>query len=241
MALMRKKNRPTGEIPTSSMADIAFLLLVFFLVTTVFDEERGAPIRGTFLIDKDGGLRVVASTSEDARILDLLELQNDAGPGFDCCREGRAVFDVGTDAANERWPKFTAAANSLGYGSTYAVPLRLRATVVGAMTLFCEQTTRLPDEGRAVAQALADIATIGLLQEQAIRRSDVLATQLQVALDSRVLIEQAKGVLFATSGVEVTDAFQLMRAYSRRNNLPVTSVARRVVDRMLTAHEMSVP
>ena len=123
----------------------------------------------------------------------------------------------------------------------HAIPLRLRDSVVGAMNLFCMSASRLSEEDVALGQALADIATIGLLQERAVRQSGLIAEQLQTALNSRILVEQAKGVLLASAGIDVGQAFQLMRDYSRRNNQPVKTVAQSVINRVLTVDQLRRP
>ena len=134
-----------------------------------------------------------------------------------------------------------AAAAEVGYQSTHAIPLRLRDSVVGAMNLFCVGTSTLGDEEVALGRALADIATIGLLQERAVRQSGLIAEQLQTARNSRILIEQAKGVLLASAGIDVDQAFQLMRGYSRRTNQPLKTVAGSVLDRVLTVDHLRNP
>ena len=202
-------------------------------------ELLDADAAGVILIDARGVLHVVASTSDRAQLLELLELQNDEGPCLECLETGRAVVNVGTEQARSRWPRFSSALAEVGFQSAHAIPLRLRDSVVGAMNLFCVTDSRLSDDDLALGQALADIATIGLLQERAVRQSGLIAEQLQTALDNRVLIEQAKGVLMASAGVDVDVAFQMMRGYSRRNNLPVKDVARRVVDRSLTGDQLT--
>ena len=127
----------------------------------------------------------------------------------------------------------------MGYQSAHAIPLRLRDSVIGAMNLFSVGRRRVsPMTTSPSAQALADIATIGLLQERAVRQSGLIAEQLQTALNSRIVIEQAKGVLLASAGVDVEDAFRLMRAYSRSHHQPVKVVARRVIDRELAIDDL---
>lgn len=197
-----------------------------------------ADAAGVILLDPHGVMHVVASTSDQAQLLELLELQNEEGPCLDCLATGRAVVNVGLAEAQERWPAFTRALADGGFQSAHAIPLRLRDSVVGAMNLFCTTESRLSDDDVAVGQALADIATIGLLQERAVRQSGLIAEQLQAALDNRVLIEQAKGSLMASAGLDVDQAFQLMRAYSRRNNVSVRETARRVAERSLSVDQL---
>lgn len=201
-------------------------------------ELLGADSAGVIVDNLRGGLHVVASTSDRAELLELFELQNDEGPCLDCFNTGRAVVNVSLAEAHERWPRFSVAASRQGYQSAHALPLRLRDSVVGAMNLFCADTRALSAEDVTLGQALADVATIGLLQERAVRESGLLAEQLQTALNSRIMIEQAKGALLASSGISVDRAFNLMRDYSRRNNLPVRVVAGRVLDRDLGAADL---
>jgi len=200
-----------------------------------------ADAAGVVLNDQRGSLHVVASTSDHAQVLELFELQNDEGHCLECFNSGNAVVNVGLSEASSRWPRFSAAAAEVGYQSTHAIPLRVRDSVVGAMNLFCVGATTLSDEEVALGRALADIATIGLLQERAVRQSGLIAEQLQTALNSRILIEQAKGVLLASAGIDVDQAFQLMRGYSRRTNQPLKIVARSVLDRVLTVDHLRTP
>jgi transcriptional regulator with GAF, ATPase, and Fis domain len=199
-----------------------------------------ADAAGVILTDLRGHLHVVASTSDEAQLLELLELQNDAGPCLDCFATGRSVVNLGLTEAESRWPEFSRAAALAGFRSTHALPLRLRDTVVGAMNLFCRREVQLGEDDITLGQALADVATIGLLQERAVRESELLAEQLQGALNSRILVEQAKGVLLASAGLEVDQAFQLMRRYSRHHNRRLNDVAQDVVDRVLGAGDLTV-
>jgi transcriptional regulator with GAF, ATPase, and Fis domain len=201
-------------------------------------EVLDADAAGVIIKDPRGGLHVVASTSDEAELLELFELQNDEGPCLACLTSGRPVVNVAIDEAHAKWPRFSAAASGVGYHSAHALPLRLRDTVVGAMNLFRVGTAPLSSEAVTLGQALADIATIGLLQERAVRESGLLAQQLQTALNSRVTIEQAKGVLLASGDIKVDRAFELMRAYSRRNNTPLRTVALRVVQRELSVEDL---
>lgn len=204
-------------------------------------ELLNADAAGVILTDARGVLHVVASTSDRAQLLELLELQNDEGPCLDCLQTAHVVVNVAEAEARERWPRFSAALAEVGFASAHAIPLRLRDSVVGAMNLFCTVDSHLSEDDVAVGQALADIATIGLLQERAIRQSGLIATQLQTALDNRVLIEQAKGVLMASANIDVEQAFRLLREHSRRNNHAVKDVARKVVDRSLGIEDLRRP
>lgn len=195
---------------------------------------------GVILSDLHGHLQVVASTSTDARALELFELHSDEGPCLDCFTSGQAVANVEAAEATQRWPRFSAAFTQAGYQSAHAVPLRLRNQVIGAMNLFCIDQMTLNDDDLALAQALADVATIGLLQERAVHESDLLAEQLQTALNSRILIEQAKGVLRGLSSVSVDEAFRLLREHSRRHQMPLRDVAAQVIDGTITLADLAV-
>jgi GAF domain-containing protein len=193
-------------------------------------ELMNADAAGVILSDQHGQLHVVASTSNRAQVLELFELQRAEGPCLDCFRTGRVVANVDLADAETRWPQFSAASVAAGYRSTHAIPLRLRDNVIGAMNLFCVDHSTLSADDLELGQALADVATIGLLQERAVRESELIAEQLQTALNSRVLIEQSKGVLFARAGIGVDEAFRLMRDYSRRHNRLLKDVAAGVID-----------
>ena len=188
---------------------------------------------GLMLDDQRGTLQVVAYTDESARLLELFELQKQEGPCLDCFASGQVIANVDLSDAGTRWPVFAATARGVGFTVSHALPLRLRRQIVGALNLFTVAPVLLTDEQLAVVQGLADIATIGLLHERAIRDQVVLAEQLQAALHSRIIIEQAKGALSARAGTSVSEAFRLMRAYARRTGAPLTTVAEAVVARQL--------
>jgi transcriptional regulator with GAF, ATPase, and Fis domain len=184
---------------------------------------------GLMLDDQRGTLQAVAYTDESARLLELFELQRKEGPCLDCFATGRVIANIDLATASDRWPVFTEAARDLGFASCHALPLRLRHQVIGALNLFTIGTERLSDDQLAVAQGMADIATIGLLHERTVHDQVVLSEQLQTALHSRILIEQAKGVLSAHAGTSVEEAFRLMRTHARRTGKSLTSVADGVV------------
>jgi len=190
---------------------------------------------GLMLDDQRGALQVVAYTDESARLLELFELQKAEGPCLDCFATGRAITNVDLLDAASRWPVFAEAARGVGFTVSHALPMRLRQQVVGALNLFTVAPVRLSDDHLAVVQGLADIATIGLLHERAVRDQVILAEQLQTALHSRIVIEQAKGVLSAENGSSVGEAFRVMRSHARRTGEPLTAVAEAVVGRELGA------
>ena len=181
---------------------------------------------GLMLADDHGVLHVMASSDDQAELLELFELQQNEGPCPECFRTGVPVVNV--DLAD--WPDFASAAAAGGYVSAHALPLRLRGQVIGAMNLFRSNPTPLTEEDAALGQALADMATIGLLHERELRGQQELAGQLQHALDSRVVIEQAKGMLAERAGVSLPDAFTAMRSYARGRGCGLTSVANSVLD-----------
>ncbi len=189
----------------------------------------GVSAAGLLLTDGQETLQVVAASSERTRLLELFQLQADEGPCLDCFRTGAQV-SVTDLASTDRWPRFTAAAAEVGYRAVHALPMRLRTEVIGALNLFDTRVGPLDPQTLSVGQALADVATIGLLQQRTIRRSDVLIEQLQTALNSRVLIEQAKGVLAERLHIDVAEAFRMLRNEARASNRPLSDLAQAITD-----------
>lgn len=182
------------------------------------------------LSDAESNLRVVATTDERTEWMELLQLHAEQGPCLDCYRSGRAVSVVDLADAARRWPRFVAAlAERADYGSVHAVPLRLRGRAIGTLNLFHQQARALPETDLALGQALADVATIGILSERTVRHGEEISEQLQTALNSRIIIEQAKGVLARRGDLGTDDAFDRLRRYARRNHLRLADVARNVV------------
>jgi GAF domain-containing protein len=184
-----------------------------------------ASAAGVMLADARGDLRVAAASNEAAGLLDLFQLQNDEGPCLDCYRTGRPVTATDLTAAAKQWPQFAAAATRCGFRTVHALPMRLRDQVIGALNLFRVPPGPIDPAVLRLGQALADVATIGLLHERNVRRSDLIAEQLQGALNSRVIIEQATGKLGERLGVEMGDAFVMLRDYARNSNQRLTDVA----------------
>lgn len=189
---------------------------------------------GILLADEDGRLRVMAASQEPIHFLELLQLQNHEGPCFDCYHSGRPVRADDLADENDRWPRFVPAAAAAGVHSVLALPLRLRADVLGAMGLFREHHDGVARDDETVGQALADVATIGLLQQRGLHSAQTTSQQLRHALDSRIAIEQAKGMLAERLDVEVGDAFTIMRDFARYNNRRLSEVAHAVIDGELT-------
>jgi GAF domain-containing protein len=188
---------------------------------------------GLMLLDAVGHLQLVASTSEEASLVEVMQLNAGAGPCVECFTTGKPVTVADIDQLAGKWPEFRAGALKQGFRSVHAAPMRLRGQVLGALNLFGTSVGELGEADIAVAQALADVATIGLLQERSIRQSGVVAEQLQHALNSRILIEQAKGVISESAGMTMDDAFAAMRRHARDHNLTLTAVATAVIDRTL--------
>src|SRR6201985_290543 len=175
----------------------------------------GVDAAGLMLADQRGSLRVVASSTEQARLVALFQVQHDQGPCLECFQSGSPVYAADLASAAQRWPMLAPAVAGAGFAATQALPMRLRDDVIGAMNLFMRTPRRLDEAGLRVGRALADVATIGLLQERNLRHQEVLAEQLRGALNSRVTIEQAKGVLAERLGLDMEGAFNLLRGQAR--------------------------
>jgi GAF domain-containing protein len=185
---------------------------------------------GILLVDQRGRLSLVAASTEQAKLLELFQLQDEEGPCLDCFSTGEAVICGDLSEAPQRWPRFTAAARERGFSAVHALPIRLRQQTLGAMNLFRSTPGTVDEDLIAVAQALADVVTISILQERAMRESTVVVEQLQEALKSRILIEQAKGILAERAKIDVADAFNVMRAFARSGNRKLVDVAAAVID-----------
>ena len=190
----------------------------------------GVSAAGLLLADQRDALQVVAASTERTRLLELLQLQTDQGPCPECFHTGAPVAVPDLTAAADRWPAFVAEARRIGFASVYAAPMRLRTEIIGALNFFDTREGPLPDDTIRLGQALADVATIGLLQARAINRRDILTEQLQAALNSRILIEQAKGVLAERRHLDMEQAFTLLRTEARNTNRRLSELARAVVD-----------
>jgi GAF domain-containing protein len=171
--------------------------LIEFLQTVISHaaELTDAHAAGLLLADHRGRLQLMAASDERAEMVELFQVQAMEGPCQDCYGQGIAVVNADLREASGRWPQFAPLAVEAGYRSVHAFPLRLRHEVIGALNMFGTDAGQLNPDDMRVIQALADVATIGLLQERAIRRAEILAEQLQAALNSRIVIEQAKGAL----------------------------------------------
>jgi hypothetical protein len=185
---------------------------------------------GILLGDPSGGLHVFASSSEQSRLLELLQVEADVGPCLEAYRSGQPVLVENLVADAARWPAFAERADEYGFRSLVALPLRLRNERVGALNLFLEGTGPMTSADVAVGQALADVATIGILHQRILTRSELVNQQLQTALNTRLIIEQAKGVLAERGTIDMDRAFNLLRGHARRTNRRLADLARAVVD-----------
>jgi GAF domain-containing protein len=192
-----------------------------------------ADAAGILLLNQDRVLELVASSNEASRLMEVFQLESHSGPCVDAVQTGDPVLITSLDALRQRWPAFGAAVEGVGYSSVYAFPMRLRSETIGALNVFNSGESTLSAFDQRLAQALADIGTIGILQHRALARSSDLADQLQLALNTRISIEQAKGVVAEFGGVEMGDAFLAIRGYARERRLKLSDVARSLVSREL--------
>jgi transcriptional regulator with GAF, ATPase, and Fis domain len=185
---------------------------------------------GLLLADLRGGLQVLASTSEQTRMLELLQIQSDAGPCLQAYRTGQQVLVDDLRPTAGQWPEFESRAREEGFGAVIAIPLRLRTERIGALNLFRVQRGTMADSDLLVAQALADVATIGILHQRVLTRGALVNSQLQIALNSRIVIEQAKGVLAERLGLDMEQAFVHLRTTARETNRHLGDTARSVIE-----------
>lgn len=216
----------------SLVADFDVVDVLDQLVRACVD-TLGTTAAGLLLSDQRGHLTVMASSAESSRLLEVFQLQNDEGPCLECVRTCQSITVPDLTSASARWPNFVPVALESGFRSVHALPMRLREHTIGALNLFQSGDSSLTNDELRVAQALADTATIGILQQRALQSSNLLAEQLQSALNSRVAIEQAKGVLAATAGLDMETAFQALRSYARNHNTRMSDLARDVATRAI--------
>jgi hypothetical protein len=190
----------------------------------------GSSAAGVMLASPGADLRLVASSSEVMRVVELFELQSQEGPCLEAFRTGERVEHEDLLAGSGRWPRFAAVAVEAGFRSATALPLRLRDMTIGALNLFSVEPTPMAEADVLVARAFADLATIGILQQRAAAEFQRVNEQLTTALTSRIVIEQAKGVVFERAGIDMAEAFARLRAYARSNNLRLTDVAQAAID-----------
>jgi GAF domain-containing protein len=201
----------------------------------------GVSAAGVMLASPKGSLALVASSSEAMRLLELFELQAQEGPCLDAFHTGQPVGHENLQAGSGRWPLFSAAALQAGFGSALALPLRLREATLGALNLLSITRTPMEEADVIVARAFADLATLSIVQHRAATEAQRLNEQLSAALTSRVVIEQAKGVISERTGVDLAEAFSRLRAYARNHNLRLTDIAEAAIDGTLDPHAWAPP
>ena len=255
--MIQPEERPTSADRTSdreaaitrAFVELADTLVDDYDVIDLLDRLAGHCVTllavdsaGIMLADADSTLRVVATTDERSEWMELLQLQADEGPCLECFQRAEPISVVDLTEASQRWPRFVAALTRRGsYGSVHALPLRLRKQAVGTLTLYHRDPGPLPEPDLALGQALADVATIGILSERAVRRGAEVTAELQAALNSRIVIEQAKGVLAQRGELSMDSAFDRLRRYARRHRLALVAVARQVVVGGLADHVLTDP
>jgi GAF domain-containing protein len=195
----------------------------------VFDVDAA----GLMLVSPDGELRVLASSSDAMRVLELFEVQANEGPCVDCYRSGEPSVNLKLERFDGRWPRFAPRALEAGFRSVHALPMRLRHQTIGALNMFRVDEGQMSETDVVAAQALADVATIAILQARAASNAEALNEQLRRALNSRIVIEQAKGVVAEAAGLDMERAFIRLRGHARNHNLRLSDVARAVSDKAL--------
>ncbi len=201
----------------------------------------GVTAAGVMLVAPAGDLRLAASSSEEMRVVELFEIQTDEGPCLDSYRSGQPIVNVDLMTVDGRWPRFAPVAIQAGFRSVHALPMRLRGTILGAVNLFNADTGAMAEIDLLAVKALADMATIAIVQHRAAMEAQVLNEHLQNALNDRLLIEQAKGVLAERTGVDIEQGFSTMRNHARNHNLKLVDVARHIIDGTLDAGSLDPP
>ena len=201
----------------------------------------GVSAAGVMLASPSGSLGLVASSSEAMRLLELFELQAQEGPCLDAFRTGEPVGQENLQAGTGRWPLFAAAAEEAGFASALALPLRLRELTLGALNLLFATRDPMAEADVIVARGFADLAALSITQHRTSAEAQRLNEQLSAALTSRVVIEQAKGVISERAGVDLAEAFSRLRAFSRNGNLRLTEVAQAAIDGTLDSRAWASP
>jgi GAF domain-containing protein len=196
---------------------------------------------GVMLRAPSGELQYVASSSDSVRILELFQIQAGEGPCVECVRSGLPVINHELKDNNDRWPRFSPRAMDLGFYSVHCLPMRLRGKTIGALNLFRTETGLLNDDDVTLTQGLADVATIAILQHQTIQNASILNSQLTVALNSRIVIEQSKGMIAQSLNCDMDHAFARLRAHARNHNIGLTDLAITVVNGAFSPKDLDAP
>jgi GAF domain-containing protein len=224
-----------------TLVDHFDIVELFTLLTNRCVEMLDVSAAGLMVASPEGDLRVMASSSEAMRLLELFELQAEEGPCLDCYRTGEPVVNQELSEVDKRWPRFAPRALAAGFRTTDSVPMRLRGKVIGALNLFADKPRGIAESDIVAAQAFADVATIAILQHRASVDAQILSEQLSHALNSRILIEQAKGMLSERANLNMDEAFSRLRDYARRHNMLLAAVAQDFIDGTVTIDSLNAP
>jgi transcriptional regulator with GAF, ATPase, and Fis domain len=208
------------------------------LLATRYAELVGDIEMGILLNDHTGGLHEAYASTERMQVLQSFEIGYLDGPAIDCALSGMATVNLRLEDTDEMWPRVVPLARSMGYRTLHVLPLRLRDQTIGTIELCDVDDRVVPAATLELGQALADSVTIGILHDRAVCRYVALSEQLQTALNTRVLIEQAKGVMSERLGVDMDEAFALLRCFARSHNLVLTSAAQAAIDGAITSAEL---
>jgi GAF domain-containing protein len=198
----------------------------------------GASAAAILLVNRDRSLEVVASSNEASRLMEVFQLESHSGPCVEAIRTGEPVAVTDLGQIRSIWPAFGTAVEDVGFTAVYALPMRLRTQMIGALNIFNSTQSPLSDFDQRLAQALADVATIGILQQRSLSRASTLAEQLQLALNSRITVEQAKGVIAEYGGVDMGSAFEAIRGFARERRVKLSIVAEELTTRQLDPAEV---
>ncbi len=233
---------PNQELLVRTLVEMADSLVADFDVVDLLTllSERcvqtlDVATAGVMLATPAGNLAVVASSSDGMRTLELFQLQSDEGPCVDCFQTRQPVVNIQLGEAAGRWPKFAPHALAAGFQSVHSLPMRLRGATIGALNMFRKEKGTLGGDDVTAAQALADVATIAILQHQAALDAQRLNQQLSGALQSRILIEQAKGKISESANVDMDQAFLWLRGHARNHNIRLGDLARDIAEGTIAA------
>ncbi len=229
--------RTLVELADSLVEDFDVVDLLSLLADRCVDVlDVGAA--GVMLVSPAGDLKVVASSSDAMRVLEVFELQSDEGPCIDCVRSGEPIVNHDLDHPGDGWPRFAPKAVAAGFVAVHAIPMKLRGRVIGALNIFLTDHGAMRDADVQAAQALADVATIAVLTHRAARDSQRLNDQLTLALNTRIVIEQAKGVVAEGASTDMEHAFERLRRHARNHNLRLTDLATDITMKAFPVEEL---
>ena len=240
MSREEKLARTLVELADTLVADFDVVELLT-LLTSRSVEVLDVEAAGLMLVAPEGDLRVMASSSETMRVLELFELQAQEGPCLDCYRTGLPVVNKDLKATDDRWPRFSPVALGAGFETVHSLPMRLRGVVIGALNLFSVEAKELSKADLDAAQAMADVATIAVLQHRAALEAQILTEQLNYALNSRIVIEQAKGMVAERESLDMEQSFSMLRNHARNHNLRLVDVAREIITAKLSVSSLDRP